>query len=173
MFGGTASPGKQLEFVTSPAISCFQFEADRRAFIITINSFGTELTKDDRVKLYPRCGKLFPDGLAALGRADDYEQVKAVAEYYSVSSVQQLIAFHAFCSLITNTENCSHTSLVVFFFQEYKTLFEGAGNNPGEKTLEDKFFEYEVCVILQQAVVEIRFLCKFFPPPPHKRPSDH
>ena len=62
-----------------------QFEADRRAFIITINSFGTELTKDDRAKLYPRCGKLYPDGLAALARADDYEQVKAVAEYYAVS----------------------------------------------------------------------------------------
>jgi len=64
----------------------FQFEADRRAIIITINSFGTELTKDDRAKLYPRCGKLHPDGLAALARADDYEQVKAVAEYYAVSS---------------------------------------------------------------------------------------
>lgn len=61
-----------------------QFEADRRAIIITINSFGTELTKDDRAKLYPRCGKLHPDGLAALARADDYEQVKAVAEYYAV-----------------------------------------------------------------------------------------
>lgn len=46
-----------------------------RAFIITINSFGTELTKDDREKLYPTCGKLYPDGLKALARADDYEQV--------------------------------------------------------------------------------------------------
>jgi V-type H+-transporting ATPase subunit d len=27
---------------------------------------------------------LHPDGLAALARADDYEQVKAVAEYYAV-----------------------------------------------------------------------------------------
>lgn len=62
----------------------FQFEADRRAIIITINSFGTELTKDDRAKLYPRCGKLHPDGLSALARADDYEQVKQVAEYYAV-----------------------------------------------------------------------------------------
>ena len=62
-----------------------QFEADRRAFIITINSFGTELSRDDRFKLYPRCGKLNPDGLWALSRADDYEQVKAVAEFYSVS----------------------------------------------------------------------------------------
>lgn len=64
-----------------------QFEADRRAIIITINSFGTELGKDDRAKLYPRCGRLNPDGLAALARADDYEQVKAVAEYYAVSKV--------------------------------------------------------------------------------------
>lgn len=68
------------------------------------------MSKDDRAKLYPRCGKLHPDGLAALARADDYEQVKAVAEYYA----------------------------------EYSRLFEGAGNNPGDKTLEDKFFEYEV-----------------------------
>ncbi|XP_064641317.1 V-type proton ATPase subunit d [Lineus longissimus] len=86
------------------------FEADRRAFIITINSFGTELTKDDRNKLYPTCGKLYPDGLAALARADDQDQVRAVAEYYA----------------------------------EYRALFEGAGNNPGEKTLEDRFFEHEV-----------------------------
>lgn len=43
--------------------------------------------KDDRAKLYPRCGRLNPDGLAALARADDYEQVKAVAEYYAVSKI--------------------------------------------------------------------------------------
>lgn len=62
----------------------FQFEADRRAFIITINSFGTELGKDDRNKLYPKCGKLYPEGLTRLAKADDYEQVRAVADYYSV-----------------------------------------------------------------------------------------
>ncbi|XP_071958700.1 V-type proton ATPase subunit d 1-like [Antedon mediterranea] len=86
------------------------FEADRRAFIITINSFGTELTKEDRARLYPSCGQLAPDGLAALAKCDDYEQVRAVADYYA----------------------------------EYKALFEGAGTNPGDKTLEDKFFEHEV-----------------------------
>ena len=64
-----------------------QFEADRRAFIITINSFGTELSKEDRAKLYPRCGRLYPDGLALLGRADDYDQVRGVAESYAVRSL--------------------------------------------------------------------------------------
>uniref|UniRef100_A0AAQ6A5Y4 V-type proton ATPase subunit n=1 Tax=Amphiprion ocellaris TaxID=80972 RepID=A0AAQ6A5Y4_AMPOC len=87
-----------------------EFEADRRAFIITINSFGTELSKEDRAKLFPHCGKLYPEGLAQLARADDYEQVKAVADFYP----------------------------------EYKLLFEGAGSNPGDKTLEDRFFEHEI-----------------------------
>lgn len=75
----------------SPAVAqlallfVLQFEADRRAFIITINSFGTELSKEDRAKLFPHCGKLYPEGLAQLARADDYEQVKAVADFYPVS----------------------------------------------------------------------------------------
>ena len=68
-----------------------QFEADRRAFIITINSFGTELTKDDRAKLYPTCGKLNPDGLSALARADDYDQVRTVAEYYQVCIASEIL----------------------------------------------------------------------------------
>lgn len=62
-----------------------QFEADRRAFIITINSFGTELTKEDRAKLYPRCGDLYPYGLQLLAKADDYDQVRQVADIYGVS----------------------------------------------------------------------------------------
>merc|ERR1712055_1044627 len=33
---------------------------------------------------------------------------------------------------------------VAEFYSEYKACFEGAGINPGDKTLEDKFFEYEV-----------------------------
>lgn len=86
------------------------FEADRRAIIITINAFDTELPKDDRGKLYPRCGKLNPVGLSALVNADDYDQVRQVCDIYS----------------------------------EYRSLFEGSGTNPGDKTLEDKFFEHEV-----------------------------
>lgn len=109
---------------TTAEIMCeiLAFEADRRAFIITINSFGTELSKDDRAKLYPRCGKLHPDGLAALARAEDYEQVKAVAEYYA----------------------------------EYAKLFEGA-SNPGEKTLEDKFFEHEVLLNINAFMDQFHF----------------
>ncbi|XP_055347091.1 V-type proton ATPase subunit d-like [Paramacrobiotus metropolitanus] len=100
---------------TTEEVMCeiLAFEADRRCFTITINSFGTELTKDDRVNLYPLCGKLFPYGIAGLTRASDYDQVRMVAES----------------------------------FAEYKKIFDDIGvqgQGGGEKTLEDKFFEYEV-----------------------------
>lgn len=58
------------------------FEADRRCFIITINSFGTELSRDDREKLYPRCGHLYPMGLEALAKCEEYHQVTDVASKY-------------------------------------------------------------------------------------------
>ena len=70
-----------------------QFEADRRAFIITINSFGTELTMDDREKLYPSCGRLYPEGLTRLAKCEDYDQVKAVADCYPVSLSLSLSLF--------------------------------------------------------------------------------
>lgn len=52
-----------------------EFEADRRAINITLNSFGTELSKQDRRKLYPEFGKLYPEGTLMLSRADDIEGV--------------------------------------------------------------------------------------------------
>ena len=51
------------------------FEADRRAINITLNSFGTELGKQDRKKLYPEFGALYPEGTLMLSRADDFEGV--------------------------------------------------------------------------------------------------
>ncbi|OBZ71718.1 V-type proton ATPase subunit d [Grifola frondosa] len=56
------------------------FEADRRAINITINSFGTQLTKEQRAKLFPTIGRLFPEGNNALARADDVEQVRQACE---------------------------------------------------------------------------------------------
>jgi len=56
------------------------FEADRRAINITLNSFGTELSKQDRKKLYPNFGKLYPEGTLMLSRADDVEGVRAAVE---------------------------------------------------------------------------------------------
>ena len=57
------------------------FEADRRSINITINSFGTDLSKERRAKLFPTIGRLFPEGNNNLARADDVEQVRAAVEY--------------------------------------------------------------------------------------------
>ncbi|KAH8114367.1 ATPase, V0 complex, subunit D [Phellopilus nigrolimitatus] len=61
------------------------FEADRRTLSVTINSFNTELTKEQRARLFPAIGRLFPEGNNALARADEIEQVRqacdAVVEY--------------------------------------------------------------------------------------------
>lgn len=60
--------------------SLLSFEADRRTLNITLNSFGTSLTKEQRAKLFPSIGRLYPEGNNALARADDVDQVKAVCD---------------------------------------------------------------------------------------------
>jgi len=59
------------------------FEADRRTINITINSFDTELTKEQRAKLFPAIGRLFPAGNNMLAKADDMEQVRQACESIS------------------------------------------------------------------------------------------
>jgi len=56
------------------------FEADRRTINITINSFNTELTKEQRARLFPSIGRLWPAGNNALARADEIDQVRQACE---------------------------------------------------------------------------------------------
>ncbi|KAJ3813340.1 V0 complex, c/d subunit of ATPase [Lentinula lateritia] len=56
------------------------FEADRRTVNITINSFNTELSKDERARLFPAIGRLFPEGNNQLAKADEIDQVRSVCE---------------------------------------------------------------------------------------------
>ncbi|KAF8670948.1 hypothetical protein HU200_036373 [Digitaria exilis] len=58
------------------------FEADRRAVNITINSIGTELTRDDRRKLYSNFGLLYPYGHEELAVCEDVDQVRGAMEKY-------------------------------------------------------------------------------------------
>ncbi|TFK40780.1 vacuolar ATP synthase subunit [Crucibulum laeve] len=59
------------------------FEADRRTVNITINSFGTELTKEQRAKLFPTIGRLYPEGNNQLAKADEMDQVRQACESVS------------------------------------------------------------------------------------------
>lgn len=94
------------------------FEADRRSINITINSFGTELTKEQRARLFPTVGRLYPEGNNALARADDIEQVVAAVDY--VPDYKR-------------------------FFDKAGTSSTGQGNNDESgSSLEDEFFKHDV-----------------------------
>ncbi|KAK9474609.1 V0 complex, c/d subunit of ATPase [Dipodascopsis tothii] len=60
--------------------SLLQFEADRRLINISLNSFGTEITREERIQLSPKLGRLYPVGTEALASADDIEQVRIAVE---------------------------------------------------------------------------------------------
>jgi V-type H+-transporting ATPase subunit d len=83
-----------------------QFEADRRSINITLNSFGTELTQDDRQKLYPAFGLLVPDGIQKLGIAEDADAVRN-----AVDNIQ------AYKALFAATQFSEDKSLEDAFFE--------------------------------------------------------
>ncbi|KAI9634270.1 putative vacuolar ATP synthase subunit D [Dioszegia hungarica] len=98
------------------------FEADRRTLNITINSFGTELSKDQRARLFPTIGRLYPEGNNALARAEEIEQVVAAVE---------------------------HISEYKAFFDKAGATGGGGGGSGGAgegeaSSLEDEFFKYDV-----------------------------
>jgi V-type H+-transporting ATPase subunit d len=91
------------------------FEADRRTLNITINSFGTELSKDQRARLFPTIGRLYPEGNNALARADDIDAV--------VAAVDHIPEYKAFLD---------------------KAGASSGNDNDGGSSLEDEFFKYDV-----------------------------
>jgi V-type H+-transporting ATPase subunit d len=116
---------EELDDVTAQIMSeILAFEADRRVINICINSFGTELTKDDRQKLFPALGKLYPEGHARLARADEVEHVRAACEVF--------LEYRGFFDQLTS-------SAVTAAALSHDTL--GGG---GHRTLEDCFFDREV-----------------------------
>mmetsp|Transcript_18805 Transcript_18805/g.56846 ORF Transcript_18805/g.56846 Transcript_18805/m.56846 type:complete len:352 (-) Transcript_18805:134-1189(-) len=73
------------------------FEADRRALNITLNSIGTELTRDDRRKLYSSFGELYPVGQAELALAEDFAQIR--------TAMEKVPAYHAIFSKLAYEES--------------------------------------------------------------------
>ncbi|KAK2964801.1 putative V-type proton ATPase subunit d 1 [Blattamonas nauphoetae] len=58
-----------------------KFEADRRAINITVNSWKTSLSKDDRAKLYPCLGELWPEATSRLQIVDDMEGLRNAIDH--------------------------------------------------------------------------------------------
>jgi V-type H+-transporting ATPase subunit d len=105
------------------------FEADRRTLNITINSFGTELSKDQRARLFPTIGRLYPEGNNALARADDAEQVYAAIDHVPEYKV---------------------------FFEKAGMASGGTGGDEGS-SLEDEFFKYDVELNKQSFLQQFQF----------------
>jgi V-type H+-transporting ATPase subunit d len=101
-----------------------EFEADRRAINITINSFGTDLSKADRKKLYPNFGRLYPEGTLMLSRADEMEGVRL-----AVDGVSDFKSFFAAVSLGGGPSGPGN-------------LGGGSGNE--SRSLEDLFYQKEM-----------------------------
>lgn len=57
-----------------------EFEADRRSINISLNSFGSDLSTEERKSILPSFGKLYPVGVEALASTDDIEQVRSIVE---------------------------------------------------------------------------------------------
>jgi V-type H+-transporting ATPase subunit d len=101
-----------------------EFEADRRSINITLNSFGTELSKQERKKLYPGFGKLHPEGTFMLSRADDLEGVRI-----AVDMVGEYKTFFDQAGLSQGTSGVGNMS---------------GGAADDSKSLEDLFYQREM-----------------------------
>ncbi|AAW40959.1 V-type H+-transporting ATPase subunit AC39 [Cryptococcus neoformans] len=107
------------------------FEADRRTLNITINSFGTELSKEQRARLFPSIGRLFPEGNNALARADDIDAV--------VAAVDHIAEYKA------------------FFDKAGVTSGGGAGTDEASSSLEDEFFKHDVDLNKQSFLQQFQY----------------
>ena len=97
--------------------SILSFEADRRTINISVNSLGTGLSKEQRSRLFPNIGKLYPEGNFALSRADEFDQIKSAVEM--VGEYRQ-------------------------FFDPAAAAQDEDGMNGAAQDMEDQFFKEEV-----------------------------
>ena len=124
------------------------FEADRRSINITINSFGTELSKEQRARLFPAMGRLYPEGNNMLARADDVEQVRAaceaVAEYRTFFDSSAAGPGGAAGAGTNGSSSTAHL------------LGEDFDGGVGAE-LEDRFFIYEVHLNKQAFLLQFQY----------------
>lgn len=92
-----------------------EFEADRRAINIAINSIGTGLSKEERKKLIPELGSLYPVATDLLASAEDVEQVRYAVESSGSSTVGNGDMF----------DQSNNKSLEDFFYQKEMEICKG------------------------------------------------
>jgi len=69
-------------------LELLNFEADRRTINIALNSHGSGLSREDRERLMPALGKLYPVVTSQLVRSEDPEQVRALIEQSNIRELE-------------------------------------------------------------------------------------
>ena len=132
-------PAAERESVAPCDSRTRQFEADRRTITITQNSFETELSKDDRSKLYPSFGKLYPEGTRSLGQTSNVGELRKVVEGYGVRGAVLMLLLFVLLSVV-----CVKMLLLLMLFsgaklcaQEFSPVFDDVDEEL--KKLENQF----------------------------------
>ena len=128
------------------------FEADRRVINIAVNSCGSErLSKQERLKLFPRFGSLWNSGISQkLGYVDDVDQIRGLLD--AIPTFRGLLNDYLTGggkSIFNNLDQASSTTSYELPKSNMKgsTSFLNTSNtvNSNEpRTLEEHFFEHEV-----------------------------
>lgn len=92
-----------------------EFEADRRTINIAINSIGTQLSRENRLSLFPEFGSLAGAPSDVLARAEDVEQIKFAIDTSGSPSIDS--------SLLDGSSN---KSLEDHFYQKEMELCKAA-----------------------------------------------
>lgn len=102
-----------IENNSEDLLDLLTFEADRRVITIIFSTFGTELSLNDKLKLFPTCGNLYPNGQLAIGSCMSADNVYSVLETYASRS-----------RLFSRFKNAEPSSLDKILYEEECLLCE-------------------------------------------------
>jgi V-type H+-transporting ATPase subunit d len=144
-FHGWLQNGTELDDTTRALMTkILSFEADRRIINIAVNACGSErLGKEERLRLFPRFGKLWEAGVGnKLAFADDLDTVRVIldgfSEFRSLLSIDYVNAKAASFSSTTSYELPGNLG------ESSKLPLQGVGSLAEPRSLEEHFFEEEV-----------------------------
>lgn len=126
------------------------FEADRRVINIAVNSCGSErLSKEERLKLFPRYGGLWQSGISQkLAQVDDVDQIRGLLDpipAFRGLLIDYLSGGGKSSSAFGQLEKTSSTTSYELPKASGGSSSAAAANFASEpRTLEEHFFEHEV-----------------------------
>lgn len=127
------------------------FEADRRVVNIAVNSCGSErLSKEERLKLFPRFGSLWDSGISQkLAQVDDIDQIRGLLDPIPTfrGLLNDYLSDGGKSSNLNGNGLDQASSTTSYELPKQPTTSSSTPYNPVSnepRTLEEHFFEHEV-----------------------------